>query len=105
MPPRRMTRTTQGITRETSQPRNDSTPHLTSGTPQEKGVIDPNGSASRARQESDMAQLMQTLIRMVQVQQQIQQQMFEQQQIQRDTQQHQHPPPQHGEQPVQRIIF
>ena len=39
---------------------------------------------------------------MVQAQQQIQQQMFEQQQIQRDTQQHQHPPPQHGEQPVQR---
>ena len=27
--------------------------------------------------------------------------MFEQQQIQRDAQQHQHPPPQHGEQPVQ----
>ena len=47
-----------------------------------------------------MAQLMQTLIGMVQTQQQIQQQMLEQQQIQRDAQQH--PPPQHGEQPIQR---
>ena len=74
MPPRRMTRTTQGIARETSQPRDSSTPHLTSGTPQKEGVVDPNGSASRAHQESDMAQLMQTLIRMVQAQQQIQQQ-------------------------------
>ena len=102
MPPRRMTRTTQGIARETSQPRDGGTPHLTSGTPQEEGVVDPNGSTSRARQEPNMAQLMQTLIRMVQTQQQIQQQMFEQQQIQRDTQQHQYPPPQLGEQPVQR---
>ena len=82
MPPRRMTRTTQGIARETSQPWDGSTPHLINGTPQEEGVVDPNGSTSRARQEPDMAQLMQTLIRMVQAQQQIQQQMLEQQQIQ-----------------------
>ena len=69
MPPRKMTKTTQEIARETSQPRDGSTPHLTSGTPQKEGVVDPNGSASRARQEPDMAQLMQTLIMMVQAQQ------------------------------------
>ena len=65
MPPRRMTRSTQGITREISQPWDGSTPHLTNGTPQEEGVVDPNGSTSRARQEPDMAQLIQTLIGMV----------------------------------------
>ena len=55
MPPHRMTKTTQGAARETSQPQGSSTPHLISGTPQEEGVVDPIETTSRAHQEPDMA--------------------------------------------------
>ena len=57
------------------------------GTPQEEGVVDPIGTALTVRQEPNMVQLMQTIVKVIQRQQQLP----EQQQIHRDTpQQHDH---------------
>ena len=64
-----LTRTNQEISRETSQLWGGSTHHLISGTPQEERVVDPIGTTLSIHQESNMAQLMQILIKMVQIQQ------------------------------------
>ena len=94
MPPRRA-RNTQGTVGGTSNLLGDNTPQLNSGTTQQEGIHDPIGNTPTA-QEPNMTQLMQTLIGVVQTQQQLLQQQY--------AQPHQHfpPAPGHGEHPMQR---
>ena len=94
MPPRRA-RNTQGAVGGTSNPLGDNTPQLNSGTTQQEGIHDPTGNTPTV-QEPNMTQLMQTLIGVVQTQQQLLQQQHAQ------PRQHFPPTPGHGEHPMQR---
>ena len=93
MPPRRM-KTTQGTIRGTSNPLGDNTPQLNSGTSQQEGIIDPTGNTPTVQEEPNMTQLMQTLIGVVQTQQQLLQQQHAQ------PRQYFPPTPRHGEHPM-----
>ena len=68
MPPRRM-KNTQRAAGRTSNLFGDNTLQLNSGTSQQEGIIDPTENTSMIQEESNITQLMQTLVRVVQIQQ------------------------------------
>ena len=70
MPPRRA-RNTQGVVGGTSNPLGDNTLQLNSGTTQQERIHDPIENTPTVQEEPNMTQLMQTLIGVVQTQQQL----------------------------------
>ena len=65
MAPRRISRAAQIAVREISNQQEGDTPHSMGGTPQEEEVVNPVEIAPTARQEPNMAQLMQTIVEVI----------------------------------------
>ena len=72
--PLRRTKNTQGAVGGTSNPLGDNTLQLNSGTSQQEEILDPTENTLIIQEEPNMTQLMQTLIGVVQTQQQLLQQ-------------------------------